>query len=108
MSASPPRLTRPDPRVDAVRGCVAIEHGPLVYCLEGVDQQPGARFDDLALPHGAPLAVTPEPGLLSGVSVITASGRRRGDGAAVRLTAVPYYAWGNRQEGPMRVWIPEA
>ncbi|MEV4018948.1 hypothetical protein AB0J35_51545 [Nonomuraea angiospora] len=42
------------------------------------------------------------------MSVITASGRRRGDGAAVRLTAVPYYAWGNRQEGPMRVWIPEA
>ncbi|KUM76062.1 beta-L-arabinofuranosidase domain-containing protein [Streptomyces curacoi] len=31
------RLTRPDPRVDAVRGCVAIERGPLVHCLEGVD-----------------------------------------------------------------------
>ncbi|MFF3331009.1 glycoside hydrolase family 127 protein [Streptomyces sp. NPDC002888] len=101
------RLTRPDPCVDAVRGCVAIERGPLVYCLEGVDQEPGTRFDDLTLPDGGHLTVTPAPELLGGVSVITADGRRRSDGAAVPLTAVPYCAWANRRPGPMRVWIPQ-
>ena len=42
------RFTRPDPRVDAARGCLAIERGPLVYCLEAVDN-PGQRLDDLVL-----------------------------------------------------------
>ena len=42
-----PRWTRPDPRVDALRGCVAIERGPLVYCLEQTDQP--ARLDELAV-----------------------------------------------------------
>jgi DUF1680 family protein len=42
-----PRLTYPDSRVDAVRGCVAIERGPLVYCLEQTDQ--AARLDELAV-----------------------------------------------------------
>ncbi|WP_373463700.1 hypothetical protein [Streptomyces canus] len=46
--------------------------------------------------------------LLGGVGVVTADGLRRGGGDAVPLTAVPYSAWANRQEGPMRVWIPEA
>lgn len=101
------RLTRPDPRVDAVRGCVAVERGPLVHCLEGVDQQPGVRLDDVTLPYGSDLAVAQEPELLGGVAVVTADGRRRSDGGGVRLTAVPYYAWANREEGAMRVWIPE-
>ncbi|MFC9508262.1 glycoside hydrolase family 127 protein [Streptomyces sp. NPDC057002] len=100
------RLTRPDPRVDAVRGCVAIERGPLVYCLEGVDQQPGVRFDDLTLPDGARLEARDEPGLMGGVTLLSAGGARRSDGAAVRLTAVPYCVWANRRQGPMRVWIP--
>ncbi|WP_407696888.1 hypothetical protein [Streptomyces dysideae] len=42
------------------------------------------------------------------LSVVSADGLRRGDGDAVRLTSVPYHAWANRREGPMRVWIPEA
>jgi hypothetical protein len=44
-----PRLTYPDRRVDAVRGCVAIERGPLVYCFEQADKLDGARVDDLAV-----------------------------------------------------------
>ncbi|MFJ2237757.1 glycoside hydrolase family 127 protein [Streptomyces sp. NPDC087859] len=102
------RLTRPDPYVDAIRGCVAIERGPLVHCLEGVDQRPGIPFEDLTLPYGSPLTVRHDPELLGGIGVVTADGLRRGGGDAVPLTAVPYYAWANRQEGPMRVWIPEA
>ena len=45
-----PRWTYPDPRVDALRGCAAIERGPLVYCLEQTDQE--ARLDELSVVAG--------------------------------------------------------
>ncbi|NJP48462.1 glycoside hydrolase family 127 protein, partial [Streptomyces sp. PRB2-1] len=145
-----PRLVRADARVDAVRGCVAIERGPLVYCLEGVDH-PGGGLDDVVIDPTRPLTETERPELLGGVTTVTAAGHRRapqdpgwwpyqpyqpdrldqpaepdrpdrpdrphppaGDasppvpppGSGLTLTAVPYYAWANRQDGPMRVWIP--
>ncbi|WP_425246149.1 glycoside hydrolase family 127 protein [Streptomyces sp. NEAU-NA10] len=119
-----PRLTAADPRVDAVRGCVAIERGPLVYCLEGVDH-PGGGLDDIVLDTTRPLDVEHRPDLLGGVTTVVAAGHRRrladagwwpytsaDDGAPencgdpVELTAVPYYSWANRQDGSMRVWLP--
>ncbi|SOE07262.1 glycoside hydrolase family 127 protein [Streptomyces sp. Ag109_G2-15] len=120
-----PRLTAADPRVDAVRGCVAIERGPLVYCLEQVDH-PGGGLDDIVLDTTRPLAVKHRPDLLGGVTTVVAAGRRRGipdrgwwpyasadttaapepDGETVEFTAVPYYAWANREDGSMRVWLP--
>lgn len=119
-----PRLTAGDPRVDAVRGCAAIERGPLVYCLEEADH-PGGGLDDLVLDPSRPLAAKHRPDLLGGVTTVVAAGRRReipdagwwpygpasGDasptaGEPVELTAIPYYAWANRQDGAMRVWLP--
>ncbi|MFF1306186.1 glycoside hydrolase family 127 protein [Streptomyces sp. NPDC058307] len=119
-----PRLTVADPRVDAVRGCVAIERGPLVYCLEGVDH-PGGGLDDIVLDTTRPLQVQHRPDLLGGVTTVVATGRRRHitdagwwpyasadsaapetDGDPVELTAIPYYAWANRQDGSMRIWLP--
>ncbi|MGQ4403389.1 glycoside hydrolase family 127 protein [Streptomyces hayashii] len=121
-----PRLTAADPRVDAVRGCVAIERGPLVYCLEGVDH-PGGGLDDIVLDPTRQLAVKQRPDLLGGVTTVVAAGRRRvvpdrgwwpyvptdaveapapDGGDRVELTAVPYYAWANREDGGMRVWLP--
>ncbi|MBS2966435.1 glycoside hydrolase family 127 protein [Actinocrinis puniceicyclus] len=124
-----PRLTGADPRVDAVRGCVAIERGPLVYCVEGADH-PGSGLDDLVLDTTRPLAVKHRPDLLGGVTTVLGSGLRRpstaagwwpypsrsGDGGRVTdgatagvpfdLVAVPYYAWANREDGAMRVWLP--
>jgi uncharacterized protein len=70
-----PRLTFPDPRIDALRGTAAIERGPLVYCLEQADQAADVCVDELALdvsgqarlagPSGAPLAERsgPLPGI---------------------------------------------
>ncbi|MFE5241637.1 MULTISPECIES: glycoside hydrolase family 127 protein [unclassified Streptomyces] len=89
-----PRLTHPDPRVDAVRGCAAVEFGPLVYCLESADQP--RRLDEVLLDASTALAAEHRPGLLGGVTVVTA-----GD-----LIAVPYAVWANRGAGAMRVWIP--
>ncbi|GAA3093142.1 glycoside hydrolase family 127 protein [Streptomyces rectiviolaceus] len=100
------RLTEPDPRVDAVRGCLAIERGPLVYCLESVDQRAGLRLDEVTLAPSARTVAEHRPDLLGGVTVVTATGHRRSDGAQTPLTAVPYHAWANREGGAMRVWIP--
>ncbi|MEU2337788.1 beta-L-arabinofuranosidase domain-containing protein [Streptomyces sp. NPDC013172] len=119
-----PRLTAADPRVDAVRGCVAIERGPLVHCLEQADH-PGGGLDDIVLDPSRPLAVKHRPDLLGGVTTVVAAGRRRrvpdrgwwpyaavtgteaeSDGEPVELTAVPYHVWANREDGSMRVWLP--
>jgi DUF1680 family protein len=116
------RFTRADPRVDVDRAAVAVEWGPLVYCLEAVDN-PGQRLDDVVLDPTAPATLGEEPALLGGVTTVVARGRRRersdggwwpyradaaadGSGVPIELTAVPYFVWGNRAEGSMRVWVP--
>jgi len=117
-----PRLTVPDARVESVRGCVAIERGPLVYCFEQLDQPDGVVLDDTVL-DTADLVDVPRD-LLGGVVTVEARGRvvrspepdgppyhdsravpQRTVGDPVTLTAVPYYTWANRELGPMTVWI---
>jgi uncharacterized protein len=106
------RVTGAADRIDAVRGCVAIERGPLVYAIE----DPGA--DDFRL--AAVGAVEHRPDLLEGVTTIEVAGttadhgrrrwpyaKSRGVRTPVTLTAVPYFAWANRGIGPMRVWLPD-
>jgi uncharacterized protein len=119
-----PRFTVADPRLDAARGAVAVEYGPLVYCLEAIDN-PGHRMDDLTIDTAVAPEVVPGDGPLEGVATIRTGGRARprsgaswwpyrpaavpaGDEPAqsVPLTAVPYYTWGNREPGAMRIWVP--
>jgi hypothetical protein len=119
--AMPVRKTLPHPRVDAVRGCLALERGPLVYCLESVDQPAGVSFDDVSVSAAAPTRIAWNPDLLGGVATILLpgsqsrrtdsswwpySGERSETTAAVDLVAVPYFAWANRAPGTMRVWLP--
>ncbi len=47
--ARPPRVTAPDPRIDAIRGCLAVERGPIVYCVEARDLPAGTELTDLTL-----------------------------------------------------------
>lgn len=113
-----PRLTVGDPRIDGVRGAVAIERGPLVYCFEQVDQS--VNVDDMRLAAGS-LISDHRADLLGGVTVVHASARVAESahdglpyhppaaepvGAEVQVTAIPYYAWANREIGAMRVWVP--
>ncbi len=107
------------PKVQADCGRVALRRGPVVYCLEEVDN--GAGLDALCLPRKAALRAKFQPDLLGGVVTISAAGRRittegwkdslyrPADGKTVpaRLTAVPYYAWCNRHPGEMLVWVRE-
>ena len=109
-----PRLTAPHPRVDAVRGCLAIERGPLVYCVEEADAPAGAIVDDLRIDPAAELRAVPSPDLLGGIVAVEAAGAHEPPPeitpleGAVSLRAIPYSHWGNRGEGAMRVWIPTA
>ncbi|GAB2607652.1 glycoside hydrolase family 127 protein [Kribbella endophytica] len=96
------RRTAPDDRVDSVRGCVAIERGPLVYCFEQIDQS-GVVLDAAAVVTGE-LVETERADLLGGITTVAVPARRR-DGVETTLTAIPYYAWANRSVGPMTVWI---
>ncbi|HEY8718336.1 glycoside hydrolase family 127 protein [Pengzhenrongella sp.] len=103
------RLTSADPRVDAVRGSVAVERGPVVYCLEQVDQPASVSVDTLSLDRerfeSAGATERFVPGLLGGTVTLTLPGRS--DGAPVDLVAIPYALWANRRLGPMRVWTPD-
>jgi hypothetical protein len=97
------------------RGQVALECGPLVYCVEGVDH--GGQALNLVLPDDASLARSFRPGLLGGLDVIEARGERviAGDDPRpsslrrtepVPLRFIPYHAWNHRGAGPMTVWLP--
>jgi uncharacterized protein len=103
----PVRLVRADQRVAANRGRVALQRGPVVYAVEGIDH--GGRVSDLALDPSAPFEVIERPDLLGGVVTIGATGVRLRDGEAgetVPITAIPYASWANRGKGEMAVWLP--
>ena len=121
-----PRLTVADNRVDAVRGCLAIERGPLVYCVEQLDQVAGVGIDDLLL-TGTELTEEWRADLLGGVMIVRADGVVAADrpclpvlyrdaatstpsiqpvAGPVDIVAVPYGLWANRGSGAMRVWLP--
>jgi len=106
------------PDIQADQGRVALQRGPLIYCLEQCDQaEPLGR---LVLPADAALTTEIEADLLGGVVALHGTGAAldvagwedklyRPEPPATRpvsITAIPYYAWGNREAGPMRVWIP--
>lgn len=113
------------PRVVENRGRVALARGPLVYCLEGVDH-PDSDLGTVTLPHDARWEALWQPTLLGGVMVLWGRGLAPDSGASaagplyttteprpdategVAITAVPYYAWANREPGPMQVWTPLA
>jgi uncharacterized protein len=124
-----PRLTAPHPRLDAVRGCLAIERGPVVYCIEQPDLPEGTDLADVRLEAGEALVDLgaavgglddiPAVALHAELDMHGNSGRdeylaardmptRNGATTCVQVSAVPYFAWGNRGTGTMRVWIPEA
>jgi DUF1680 family protein len=100
-----PRWTRPDPRVDAVRGCVTLERGPLVYCLESVDQVPDVPLDAFAVDMAAEPAERPAGEALPDAVAVEGAGRLVA-GGPVRLVFVPYHLWSNRGPSTMRVWTP--
>jgi len=106
--AMPPRVTRPHPRVDAVRGCVALERGPLVYCVETADLPAGIELEDVRVDADVRPTETPRddlPGAPVGLSV---AARTTTSDAPITIGAIPYFSWAHRPVEAMRIWIPMA
>jgi len=111
-----PRRVWARPEVGAAAGRVALERGPIVYCLEGVDN--GGHVDRISLPRTAPLASEWNEEL-DAVTIETVGELEQTLGAELYanepplrtssvIKAVPYYAWANRGKSTMEVWIRES
>jgi uncharacterized protein len=116
-----PRLLQAHPLVEEARNQVAVQRGPIVYCLESIDLPEGVRVPEVVIPGGIALKPRFDPGLLGGVTVLEGRATVRTEppwsGALYRelpatrprpldLRLIPYFAWGNRGRSEMTVWMP--
>jgi uncharacterized protein len=122
-----PQVLEANPRVADDLGRVAVQRGPLVYCLEGLDQGQGVALSDVALRVGKPpdgefqteyrsdlldgVVVLHHPGFVAEYGASEGQLYSRYSGGAVKtrgipLTFIPYYAWSNRLATAMQVWTP--
>jgi DUF1680 family protein len=119
-----PQIIEANPRVADDTGRVAIQRGPLIYCLEEIDQPTGVSLSDVAVNPGRQPAEQFQTefrsDLLGGMVVLHHNGAVYERGTAgkalysrygreartqkVPLTFIPYYAWANRQATSMQVW----
>ncbi|MFQ6098828.1 MAG: glycoside hydrolase family 127 protein, partial [Armatimonadota bacterium] len=76
----PPRLIEAHPKVEALRGQVAVMRGPVVYCLESPDLPEGVRVSEVRVPRGVQWTVRHDPALLHGVTVVEGRVRREPEG----------------------------
>lgn len=119
--AMPIERIEANPQVEDNRSRIALQRGPLVYCLEAVDN--GGKVRNLALPRDAKLQLADPIDIdtTHDIVTITAHGlaghpepwedhlyRPAAEPREVPVTAVPYCLWDNRDAGEMVVWIPEA
>ncbi|MDE2126481.1 MAG: glycoside hydrolase family 127 protein [Armatimonadetes bacterium] len=114
----PVRRIQANPLVKNDVGKVALARGPLIYCLEGVDQS--APVAALALPVQSALTCAYDAHLLNGVVTIAGTGETQGSRdwpgglyetassvKRVPIRAIPWYCWDNRTPDAMEIWIPE-
>ncbi len=118
----PVEMVESDPRVRSNLGSVAVQRGPVVFCAESVDN-PGLNLRDLALKSKPSFRSSYRADLLGGVVTISARaantpeeaergplyrpvGSFRPESEDVNVTLIPYYAWANRGDSHMVVWMP--
>jgi DUF1680 family protein len=117
----PVRLMEAHPLVEETRSQVAVQRGPIVYCLESPDLPDGVRVQDVVLPADGELSARFAADLLQGVAVIEGNvivnaseswdGKlyrplQPGRGRQTAVRFIPYYAWSNRGPSEMSVWLP--
>jgi DUF1680 family protein len=91
---------------------VALQRGPLVYCMEGADNKEGVW--NLILPAKTNFTATnykilDEPVIALQAELPSAMANENGDGIRIekrKITAIPYYCWANRGANDMQVWLP--
>lgn len=94
----PVEIVAADPHAKENFGKRAIQRGPLVYCMEEIDNP--EYFDQIQLSPSTTFQTAFVSDILNGIKTIKTNGR------AQSATFIPYYAWDNRKAGKMRVWIP--
>jgi DUF1680 family protein len=107
--AMPVRRVHGRPSVAATANRAALTRGPLVYCLEQADR-PARDVWGIMLEPDAAFAAEEAPEVLGGVVVLRGPGIRPPGPPSIErfpVVAVPYYAWANREPGPMAVWLRE-
>ncbi len=115
------QLIEANPMVEETRNQVAVKRGPIVYCLESADLSEGTDIQELAIPSNAKFDSRFDRDLLGGVTVLTGQAQRvawsdwgttlyrevaAATPAPVNIRLIPYYAWGNRGDSEMTVWMP--
>lgn len=93
----PVKIVSAAPQVKADEGKRALMRGPLVYCMEGVDN-PGI-YEKAVLDASATFCTEARSELFGGVTGISA------ETASGKLNFIPYFAWDNREACPMKVWV---
>lgn len=116
-----PRLLQAHPLVEEARNQVAVQRGPVVYCLESCDLETGFAVSDMVIPRGIEFKPRFEAKLLGGITILEGQAEARAEqpwsrelyrelapakSRSVRLRLIPYYAWGNRGRSEMTVWMP--
>jgi DUF1680 family protein len=95
-----------DERVKEDNGCIALERGPLVFCVEGIDNN--GKTSNLILPDKSQLTSRYIIDLLGGITVIEGKAKTvddKGVASVSGFTAIPYFAWLNRGPGEMDIWL---
>src|SRR5690606_13535991 len=107
------RTLRARPEVKADQDRVAFQRGPIVYCVEGVDNQ-GVVWNLLVpeqvKPVNIPYRIQDEPVQALQLDLMEVSGDEQGAGVKLQprpVVAIPYYTWANRGRSPMQVWLPD-
>ncbi len=115
-----PCLIEAHPRVEQLRGQVAVMRGPILYCLESPDLTPGVRVSEVQIPADARWSARYRSDLLGGITTLESEAIRVPEGdwrgrlyrplqrqsERVPIRLVPYYAWANRGVSEMTVWMP--
>lgn len=119
-----PTFWEANPLIEETLGQVALRYGPLIYCIESNDLPAGVALSDVVVTPDSVRRFQPAAEQIAGAKLVTLSFdaqvrrraawhpsqlyRERADEPpqSITLKAVPYYAWGNRGDTEMSVWIP--
>lgn len=104
------RRIKANDQVEDNRGMLAMERGPIVYCLEGIDQPDSVVFNKF-IPADAKIGATFDANLLKGVMVLSGTAKEVAQDGSIKdvpFKAVPYSTWNNRGAGQMEVWVADS
>lgn len=104
------RRIKANDQVEDDRGMLAMERGPIVYCLEGIDQPDSVVFNKF-IPADAKIDATFDAKLLKGVMVLSGTAKEVAQDGSIKdvpFKAVPYSTWNNRGAGQMEVWVADS